>query len=69
LQVPINVTNLAPPRSNITTKLNVSAITTLISLAEKSEVLCLSNQMNCGAGSPLENERVSKTNSLPSVRR
>jgi len=51
LRIPIAATNLALPRPASATKLTLAAITELISLAEQSEVLCLSKQATSGGGS------------------
>jgi len=69
LRIPLFATNLASSRPTGQTKLTLSAVTDLISLAEQCEVLCHTNPQKSGNDCPQNSKPKSATTSRRSSRR
>ena len=63
LRIPISATNLVPSPQVPTSKLTLTSVTELITLAEQCEELCQSHPKGSGAGSRRTSKPASSTNS------
>ena len=63
IRIPISATNLAPTAKVPTSKLTLTSVTELITLAEQCEGLCQSHQNRSGTGSRRSSKPALPTNS------
>jgi hypothetical protein len=69
LRIPLNASNLAPPRPSPQTKLTHAAVTELIAVAEDCEVLCPPRPATSGSACPPLSNTKSAATSPRSSRR